>query len=480
VNAPLRRLAAVVALMLTSLLISSTWVQFVDAGSLKDQPTNTRSLYRELGRERGPLLVGGTPIARSVPVDDDYKFQRQYPQGPLYAPVTGAFSLEYGATGLEQTEGGYLSGTADQLFYRRISDLLTGAEQKGASVRTTINAKAQQAAWDGLGNQRGAVVALDPDTGDILAMVSKPSYDPNLLAGHDRATARKNRARLLADDDDPLINRAINALYFPGSTFKVITSAAALSTGDFTPDTQLSGPARLKLPDTASASLGNDDGAPCSGSFTHILEISCNTAYAQIGLDLGAAALNAQAEKFGFGQELSVPLRVSPSQFPADANRPQTAQSAIGQFDVKATPLQIAMMSAAVANDGTVMRPNLVKDVQTAQLQTIDTHQPQELGEAVDADVADQLTTMMKAVVQSGTGTRAQISGIEVAGKTGTAQSVKGVAPDTWFTAFAPADDPKVAVAVVVEKGGRLGNEAFGGTVAAPIARDVMEAVIGR
>ena len=483
-NSPLRRLGAVVALMFASLLVSTTWVQFADADSLKHRPFNSRERTRELGRERGPILVNGSEVAKSVPSDDEYKFQRTYPGGTRYAGITGYFSIFRDPAGIESAENDFLSGSSGQLFYRRIGDLLNGDEPKGASVELTINPKVQNAAWEALGNQRGAVVALDPRTGDILAMVSKPSYNPTNLASHNQKTATAAYNALLKADGDPLNNKAIAGdLYPPGSTFKLITTAAALSSGEFTKDSILDGPARLDLPQS-TATLPNDDFQPCGNggkvSLANALKVSCNTAFGSLGLQLGASALNEQAEKFGFGQDLSIPLKVTPSHFPADANRPQTAQSAIGQFDVRVTPLQMAMVSAGIANDGRVMRPNLVRRVQTQDFRVIDEHEPVELSEAVTPDVAEQLTQMMELVVTSGTGTRAQIPGVAVAGKTGTAQHGDNVAPHAWFTAFAPAGDPKVAVAVVVEDGGSLHSEASGGRVAAPVARKVIEAVIGK
>ena len=483
-NSPLRRLGVVIAVMFASLLISSTWVSFVDAGSLNAQPTNSRTLYKNFGRDRGPLLVDGKPIAESKPVGDKYKYLRTYPGGQLYADLTGFYSVVYGTTGLEGTENGLLSGTADQLFYRRLGDLITGRQPTGASVELTIDAAAQQAAWDGLGNRLGAVVALNPRTGDILAMVSRPSFDPDRLAGHDGAAVRRARSQLLNDDAEPLVNRAVAGdLYAPGSTFKLATSAAALSSGDYTPDSELDGPAVLDLPQT-TVGLRNDEGGACgpNGKVTlaDALKVSCNTAFGSLGLKLGQDAVREQAAKFGFGQKLAVPLGVTPSTFPADLNPPQLAQSSIGQFDVRVTPLQIAMVSAGIANGGVVMRPNLIRKVQTADAKLVEQPRPEELSRAVSADVADKLTAMMELVVQSGTGTRAQIGGVRVAGKTGTAQQGDGQSPDAWFTSFAPADDPPVAVAVVVEDGGGLGDAAYGGTLAAPIAKAVMQAVIDK
>ncbi|HST83875.1 MAG TPA: penicillin-binding protein 2 [Kineosporiaceae bacterium] len=482
-NGPIRRLAGVVALLFASLLISTTYIQVVDAAALKDKPTNTRTLYKEYARQRGPITVSGEAIAKSVPSNDQYKYLRTYPGGKLYAPVTGYYSTVSGPHGIEATEDGLLSGTSDQLFYRRISDLLTGKEPAGAQVELTINPKAQQAAWDQLGDQRGAVVALDPKTGDILAMVSKPSYDPDALATHNRADALAADKKLDADEDDPLINRAIaGKLYPPGSTFKVITSAAALSNG-YETDSLLDGPASLKLPGVTDP-LDNDDDLPCGPNnkttLLHALEVSCNTAYAALGMELGQQKMLDQAQKFGFNQQLTIPLRVTPSTFPDDLNDPQLAQSSIGQFEDRVTPLQMAMVSAAIANDGELMRPNLIKRVVGDQQKIIQKSEPQKLSDAVSEDVAQKLTTMMEAVVSNGTGRRAQIAGVKVAGKTGTAQHAAGAAPHAWFTCFAPADDPQVAVAVVVEDGGKLGNEAFGGTVAAPIAKAVMEAVLNK
>jgi len=262
-----------------------------------------------------------------------------------------------------------------------------------------------------------------------------------------------------------------------------VTAAAALSSGKYDEHSQVYGGARLDLPQT-STDLPNDFPGPCgSGSrvdLTHALEISCNTAFGSLGLTLGADALREQAAKFGFGDRLNVPMPVTPSTVPTGMNPPQTAQAAIGQFDVRVTPLQMAMVSAGIANKGVVMSPYAVKTVRSPDLDVLEQARPQELSEAVSPDVAAQLTRMMEQVVTGGTGTRAQIPGVSVAGKTGTAQQGKGEPPHAWFTAFAPADDPKVAVAVVVEDGGRAGSEAFGGAVAAPIAKSVMEAVLNR
>lgn len=482
-NQPIRRLSIIVAVLFCSLLISTTWIQFVSAKQLNNRPDNRRTLLDSYSRERGAILVGGAPIATSLATKDDLKYVRTYPSGKLYSQVTGYFSFTYGAGGgLEGAEDALLSGQSDKLFYRRVVDMVTGKVPSGASLELTINAKAQKAADKALGNQRGAVVALDPATGAILAMVSHPQYDPTTLSSHNLDSVASAWKALNADPNRPAVNRAIGGnLYPPGSTFKLITAAAALSSGTFTEESQIPGPATLDLPQTTT-NLPTDDHRACGPgnktSLTHALEISCNTAFGWLGLKLGDDELRAQAAKFGFGDSLRVPMRVTPSTVPAELNAPQTAQSAIGQYDVRVTPLQMAMVSAAIANKGIVMSPYLVKDIRNSDLDVIERTQPEQLSQAITPDVAAALTRMMVTVVQSGTGTPAQIAGIQVAGKTGTAQHEKGGAPHAWFTAFAPADNPRIAVAVVVEDGGNAGSEAFGGRVAAPIARQVIEAVM--
>jgi peptidoglycan glycosyltransferase len=484
-NAPVRRLSLVVALLFGLLLASLTWVQFVNAKTLQDKPGNRRTLLATYSRDRGAILVGSTPIARSVPSKDQYVYQRTYPQAALYSHITGYYSFIYGAGGgIEGSEDSLLSGNSDTLFYQRMLDLVAGKKPTGASVELTINPAAQKAADSALGNQRGAVVAIDPSTGAILALVSHPTYDPSQLAGHDLTAVTKAWKTLTTDPNRPLDNRAIaSRLYPPGSVFKLVTASAALSSGQFTESSQIPGPASLDLPQT-SVNLHNDFASACGPggkvSLTVALEISCNTAFGWLGLHLGASALQAQAAKFGFGQSLSIPMPVTPSQFPAQLNAPQTAQSAIGQYDVRVTPLQIAMVAAAIANGGKLMRPYLVQTVRAPDLSILQQAEPKELDQAVSSDVAAQLTRMMQAVVTGGTGQEAQIPGVSVAGKTGTAQQEPGKPPHAWFTAFAPASDPKVAVAVVVEDGGKAGNEAYGGRVAAPIARQVIEAVLGQ
>lgn len=483
-NAPIRRVSTFLAALFGALLISTTLIQFVWARDLNARPDNRRTVLATFAQERGQILVGDTAIARSDPVKDQYKFQRVYPEGEEYAHITGWFSFFGVGGGLEQAENALLSGRSDKLFYRRVSDLFTGRKPQGASLELTINPKVQEAAIEGLNGQKGAAVALDPRTGAILAMVSIPSYDPSVLASHDLKAAAKASEKLNSDPDKALINRAIEGnLYPPGSTFKVVTAAAALESGRWGAGSQIPGPAALPLPQTTSA-IHNSGGGSCGPNdqttLANALTMSCNTAFAWLGMEVGADALREQAAKFGFGDSLSIPMRVVPSQFPAAPNEPQTAQSAIGQFDVKSTPLQMAMVAAGVANKGVVMKPYLVNSVVTPDLTTIESARPTQLSRAIDPEVAATLTSMMVSVVDEGTAPAARIPGIKVAGKTGTAQHLPGAAPHAWFISFAPADKPTVAVAVVVENGGKAGNEAYGGTVAAPIARAMMEAAITR
>ncbi|MFN8099772.1 MAG: penicillin-binding transpeptidase domain-containing protein [Dermatophilaceae bacterium] len=482
-NAPIRRLSLLAALLFLSLLLSSTWIQYVDAKGINAISTNRRTQLFNYTQQRGAMIVAGDTIASSKPASDEFKWTRVYAEGKRYAHVTGFYSFSIPPDrGLEYAENDLLSGRSDKLFYRRVSDLLTGRRPAGASLELTLDPRAQEAADTALGSQRGAVVALDPSTGAILAMVSHPAYDPNLLTTHDSQTAGEAWTALLKADGSPLTNRAIAGnLYPPGSTFKLITAAAALESGDYTKDSEVPGPAALELPGVTQP-LANHDHQPCGPNakttLDHALTISCNTAFASLGMTLGADKLRAQAAKFGFGQSLHIPMPATPSTIPAQLNAPQTAQSAIGQYEVKATPLQMAMVAAAIGNGGKVMTPYLVQRVVSSDLQTIEGPQQHDLGDAISPGTAEQLTQMMTDVVAEGTGTPAQIPGVQVAGKTGTAQHGEGAAPHAWFTGFAPASSPKVAVAVVVEDGGQAGSEAAGGTVAGPIAKAVMEAVL--
>jgi peptidoglycan glycosyltransferase len=487
VNRPVRRVAVAVLLLFGVLLVNVNYLQVVKAGDYRDDPRNSRVLLRTYERERGPISVqAGSEQARvafSAETDGRLKYLRTYPSGPAYAHVVGFVSLVYGTPmGVERAADRVLSGEDDRLFVRRLSDYVTGREPSGGSVVTTLNPAAQEAAVNGLGNRRGAVVALDPKTGAVLAMASTPSFDPNRLASHDPADVRAYYTELEAAEGDPLLNRAISATYPPGSTFKVVTAAAALESGQVTTETQIPSPRELDLPQT-NANLRNFGGGSCTGETSTLadaLRISCNTAFGSLGLQLPDAVRD-RAKAFGFDEEgLEVPTRVAASRYPDETNPPQAAQSAIGQFDVRATPLQMALVAAGIANAGEVMKPYVVREVQAPDLSRLSLAQPEVWRTATSPEVAGQVAEMMERVVSDGSGTAAQISGVRVAGKTGTAQHAQGRPPHAWFIGFAPAEDPQVAVAVVIEDGGSLGSEATGGRLAAPVARDVMRAVLQR
>lgn len=478
-NRPIRRIGLVLGVLLVALIANVTIIQVVLAGDYRDRPGNQRVLLEEYDRERGPILVGTNPVARSEETGNSLRFLRVYDNGQLYAPVTGFYSLIYGATGLERTENRVLTGTSPLFVVDRAEQLFAGREPRGGAVTTTINARAQRVAFAGLEGKRGAVVAIEPATGRILVSVQSPSFDPNILSSHDPEAIREYYAALEADPAKPLLNRPIVSLNPPGSTFKVVTAAAALASGRFTPESVIPGPRSYNLPNSIKK-IRNWNGLPCGPdglvTLREALAISCNTAFAWLGNELGAEALRAQAEAMGFDHEFAVPLRASTSRFPENPDEPQTAMSAIGQFDVRATALQMAMVAAAVGNNGRLMEPYLVQEVRGPDLAILKTTQPTEFAQAMTPLDAVQLTEMLVNVVDNGTGSNARIPDVKVAGKTGTAQTGNDNPAVAWFIAFAPAQSPEVAVAVVVEDAGA--PEVSGNQLAAPIARDVMEAVL--
>jgi penicillin-binding protein A len=476
VNAPLRKVAISVLVLFTLLIVNVNYIQVVRSDELRNDPSNTRVLAAQYDRERGAIVVAGNAIAESVPTDGRLKYLRQYPQGELYAAVTGYHSLIYNNSQLERAENDLLSGSDGRLALRRLADLFTGRDPAGGDVVLTLDPAVQEAAMAGLERVTGAVVALDPDTGAILAMASTPTYDPTLLSSHDPAAIRAYWDELDAAERDPRLNRAIGDNYPPGSLFKVVVSAAALADG-YTPDTVVPAPDELPLPNSSRV-IPNFNGSSCSSTgeqtLNDALTISCNTAFAQLGMDLGEDRVREMAEAFGMdGETFDIPLRVQGSSIGDVEDDAALAQTSIGQRDVRMTPLQAALVAATVANDGVQMKPYLVDQLQAPDLTVIDSTQPEEWREAVSVDVANQLTEMMVSVVDNGSGRAARIQGVKVAGKTGTAQVSEDVADHTWFMGFAPADDPKIAVAVFVANGGGTGGER-----SAPIAGDVMQAYL--
>ncbi len=332
----------------------------------------------------------------------------------MFASATGFYSIVYGATGLEKAENPVLSGEDPRLFVDRMQQLFAGREIQGGSVTTTLDGAAQQAAWDGLSGMVGSVVAIEPSTGRILAQVQSPSFDPNKLSSHNSKEVNAYYQSLEDDPDKPLLNRPIARTNPPGSTFKVVTAAAALESGRFEPDSVLPGPATYTPPGT-SVAIPNYFNGPCGpdGKVTlaEALAISCNTAFAWLGNELGDDALRDQAQKFGFDESFEIPLRAATSRFPADPDEPQTAMSAIGQFDVRATTLQMAMVAAAIGNTGVTMRPGLVDQTAAPDLNALETFDPTEFATAMSPENAAQLAEMMVGVVNEGTGSNARIPG---------------------------------------------------------------------
>jgi peptidoglycan glycosyltransferase len=481
----LRRLSVVMLAMFLVLFGSTSWIQVVQADALAENGYNKRALYDSYEVQRGSIIASGTAIASSVPSNDVYSWQRVYTDADMWAPVTGYINAALGsATGLEQAMNQDLTGTGSAQFFSRIEQIFTGQAPQGSNLVLSLDATVQKAAYDALGDLQGGVVAIEPSTGRILAMVSSPGYDTNLLAAHDIGAVQTTFDALDADPLHPLSNRAIAGnLNPPGSTFKLVVVSAALASGEYSPDSTLPNPASYTLPGT-STSISNAGGGACGGGETvtiaDALRLSCNIPMAELAVELGDEAIRAEAEKYGFNAMFETPLPSTPSTYPEGLSDDKTALTGFGQGDVRATPLQIAMVSAGIANGGVVMNPRMIDQVIGADLSVQNEPASTEFGRALEADLAAELTSMMVANVSSGVASNARIDGVDVAGKTGTAENGGDDPYSLWFTGFAPADDPRVAVAVVVENGGGQGQSGSGGSIAAPIAKQVMEAVLGR
>ena len=486
-NRALRRISIAILAMFVLLLINVNYLQGFAPASLASKPGNSRAFYATQNQyQRGNIVTSdGVTIAAtklSTNGNDSIKYQRYYPFGPQYAPVTG-YNTIYSQTGIEAAENSLLSGNDSALDVRKVIDLITGKTTKGATVQVTINSKAQAAAYGALAalGKPGAVVALDPKTGKILALASYPSFDPNLLATHDSAQLLKAYNQLVADKTQPLLNRALEGTYPPGSTFKIVTSSSLLTQSPSTTiNTKVDSPTTLTLPQTNHV-LHNDLGEVCgdgSGQVPLITAFaqSCDTTFAKIGMQLGASSLNAMAEKFGMNDpNLTVPLPVAQSNYVIPPSQALTAFSAIGQFSDTVTPLQLAMFAAAVANGGTLMKPYLVQQVTASDLSTVQTTSQSVLSESVSPSVANDVGQMMRAVVQDPNGTAFSFNaqaegGLVIAGKTGTAETGAVSLNDAAFTSFAPYGNPNIAVGVIIQGGG------YGASAAAPIAVQVIKA----
>ena len=476
----LRRVSIVIFMMFLTLFVASTSIQVLTAETLSQDQRNVRSVYDSYKKQRGSILIDGQPIAYSKQSDDVYHYLRTYTD-PMYSGVTGFFSNYQGATGLESAMNSYLTGQNSAQFFEQISALFSGNPVTGASVELTIDPAVQKAAWDALGSMTGAVVAIEPKTGNILALVSKPGFDANLLAVHSGVDSTNNYNTLLNAKTEPLKNRATTELFAPGSVFKILVATAAIESGKYTPESTLPNPVKYKLPGTNTYVQNSGEGK-CGGkatvSIADALRFSCNVPMAQLGILLGQDAIRAQAEKFGFGKSIKVPLSVTPSVYPEGMDDAQLGLSSFGQFDDRVTVMQIAMMSAAVANGGMMMKPNLIETVLSSNLAALSTPSPSQLGSPMSTATSAKVRDMMIGAVARGVSSNAQIKGVSVAGKTGTAQNGQGEPYTLWFTGFAPADNPQVAVAVVVANGGGMGQAGRGNSLAAPIAKKVMEAVL--
>jgi penicillin-binding protein A len=485
-NRELKRVSIVVLLMFIALFVSTSVIQVGVADTLNADQRNSRTRIEGYDVQRGAILVAGQPVAQSVPSKDDYKYQRTYTDGPLYSAVTGFYPINGAATGIEGALNTQLTGTSNTTFLDRLNNILTGKNPQGNSVETTILPAAQKAAYDALGDLRGAVVVLQPKTGRVLALVSKPDFDPNTLAVHDTKQAEATYQALLSAQGDPLVNKGYTDLNPPGSTFKLVVASAALASGKYTKDSQLPNPSSFTLPQSNTV-VRNDSFSTCGSGATVSIEtalrLSCNIPMAELGIELKSTAIKKQAEAFGFNSAFEIPMKSSKSSYPGYPGDPaQTGMSAFGQANDTATALQMAMVSAAIANGGTVMNPNLIESVQTPSLTQVTGtgFVPKEFRQAISGETAASMAAMMVNNVSNGVAGNARIDGVSVGGKTGTAQNNSDDPYTLWFTGFAHADTPEFAVAVVVENGGGLGQSSNGNAVAAPIAKKVLEAVLSK
>lgn len=476
-------LAIALMVLYSAVFLKLNQIQVLQADDLANDPRNSRVASRDFSRQRGVIQTAdGVVIAQSEPSEGEFKRLRRYPQGPLYAPVTGHLSFTFGATGIERDYSDYLSGRTISTSLQGLSDVFSDKEITG-NVTVTVRDSVQQVAAQQLGSRRGAVVALDPTTGAILALVNFPSYDPNPLAGHDQDAVQETYRRLEADPLKPLVPRSYREAYAPGSTFKVVTAAAAFERKADLTTKSYPVLRQLNLPHTNN-DLPNFGGSSCGGVLPQLLRVSCNTGFAQMGLDLGIDALRGEAAEFGFERGGRPPLDLGPgaadSRFPDTstwlADDPQLAQSAIGQNDVAATPLQMALVAAAVANKGVIMKPHAMSEIRDTEGDVVRRFAPSRWRKPMSEETAAALTEAMIGVVDSGTARGMAIPGVKVAGKTGTAQTV-GRSAHAWIVGFAPADAPKIAIAVIVESQPGV-SEATGGRVAAPIARAVIQAAL--
>ena len=478
-NAQIRKIFVVVLIMFAMLGLAVTNTQFISAPSLNADPRNVRTNLHAAEIDRGPIIVEKTAIVSSE-LDDDNHYTRVYDQGSLYVSATGYFSsVGYGSTGIEAAQENVLDGQSQTLLGQRLRNLLTGEKRQGGGVELTLRASMQEAAAAALGDRRGAVVALDAKTGAILALYSSPSFDPNALASRDAGEVQDAYATLDADPKNPMLNRTISERYAPGSTFKVLTAIALIENGIANPDTRMDSPVSTTLPGT-NTEVSNIESSTCGDgkpTLTEAFARSCNTTFVLASEKLTTQQLTDVTKRFGFGDEQEIPLTVIPSVFPSDADSAQLAMSSIGQYTVQATPMQMAQVAQTIANGGQMMSPYLIKQIVDADNQTIRKTKATEAGRPISADTASKVTGMMQAVVSQpyGSGTPMALPNVSVAAKTGTAETGDGDRANAWAIGFAPADNPQIAFAVIVE-GDETNPTPHGGDVAGPVAKAVLEA----
>ncbi|MGW0498159.1 peptidoglycan D,D-transpeptidase FtsI family protein [Streptomyces sp. NPDC003007] len=481
-NKTIRRASVFALLLVLALLIRATWVQFYEGRALADDKDNRRNAIETYSAPLGNIIVGGRSVTGSTPTKTgDLKYKRTYTDGPLYAAVTGYASQAYTPTQLEGIYTDLLNGTDSRL--KSVMDTLTNQRAEPGNVVTTIDPDVQKAAYEALGDKKGGAVAIDPKTGKILAVVSTPSYDPSSLTGANTAGAAWQR--LTSDPDKPLVNRALRQPLPPGSTFKLVVAAAALEDGLYTSvDERTDSPDPYTLPGTSRELTNENPNAPCTNATIRTaLEYSCNNVFAKMAVKLGQDKVKAMAEKFGFNDDrLDVPVRAYTSVYPSDMYPSQTALTGIGQFDVTATPLQMAMVSAAMANGGKLVSPHLVAQITDSGGDVLEDYDDAGSKQIVSSSTAEQLQSAMETVVNKGTGTNAQVPGATVGGKTGTAQHGENNSqvPYAWFTSYGKSDSSgkEVAVAVVVEQSDAARSEVSGNGLAAPVAKAMMQAAL--
>lgn len=480
----IRRVGIGMVVLMSLLAGQLTYVHLVRAERLNEDPANVRLVLRDFARSRGPIITtDGVVIANTVEVDDTYGFQRQYPHGGLYAHITGFQSLRYGLTGIEREYDDALLGKRYEIAFADLGGILA-AEKPEGTVVLTIDSIAQVAAREALGTNTGSVVVLDTVTGGVVAMYSNPTFDPNLLATHDANAAGAFFDAFVADPANPMRSRAYRERFPAGSTFKIATTGIGLDAGVTSPARSYPVLRELDLPLT-DRTLSNFGGGACGGTLAVSFRVSCNTTFGQIGLDLGERFAQ-DVEHYGINTtppdvDLSDPMVRSegPIEGTYRTEAPLFAQAAIGQGPVAVTPMTMAMIAQAVANNGVMLRPHFMQEIQDRDGDVVDRSRPRAYRTTMTAATARDLTEMMIDVVAQGTGTAAQIPGVTVAGKTGTAQQPGG-SPHAWFVGFAPAGQPRYAIAVIVERGGDLGDEATGGRVAAPIAARVLSTLLSQ